>query len=71
MSRNYDICLIDMLWYELCEKGFIKVLTKLIGWIMHLYDEDVDWLIDSMVIWKGNDCIEKGVNWLLCIWDEL
>ena len=46
MSENYDVYLIDMFWHKLCAKELIKLLTKLIGWIMHLYDElDVDWLV--------------------------
>ena len=62
----FDDILLELKSYEL-----IKLLIKLIGWIMHLYDEIVDWLIDKKVIWKAISCIEKGVNWLLCIWDEL
>ena len=71
MSENYDVCLLDMFWYEMCVKGFIKVLTKIIGWVMHLYDEVVNWLIDNMVIWKVFVVLRKV--WIGCymFWDEL
>ena len=63
--------LFDDILLELKSCELIKLLIKLIEWIIHLYDEVVDWLIDNMVIWKVFVVLRKV--WIGCymFWDEL
>ena len=46
LSGNHDACLIAMFWYELWYYKLNKLITMLIGWIVHLCDDiKVGWFV--------------------------